>query len=300
MSTLGRVLRNRNVILLSALVLGLLWGKGVRWTEWATLPALALVMTLSTMGISLSEFRSPRTLLVPALGGLAMNYLLLAGFILGLSALLIHDEALRSGFVIIAAVPPAVAIIPFTGFLNGDSTFSLIGSIGGYLGALIITPLIVLGLLGTGSIEPLKLFMIMVELIIVPLILSRVLIWTRASTKIEPLKGAITNWSFFVVSYTIVGLNREIFLGHPLSMVPVALVALGSTFLLGLIIEKAGDLLRIEPKTLTSLILLGTLKNYGLAGGLALALFSTRTAVPATVSVIFMIVYIIWLGSKRR
>jgi len=59
-------------------------------------------------------------------------------------------------------------------------------------------------------------------------------------------------------------------------------------------------MLRIESETITSLVLLGTLKNYGLAGGLALALFSKRTAVPATVSVIFMIVYIIWLGFKRR
>ncbi len=140
----------------------------------------------------------------------------------------------------------------------------------------------------------------MVELIIVPLILSRILNWTGVSNKIEPLKGAITNWSFFVVAYTVVGLNRAVFLGNPFSLIPIALVALASTFLLGMVIEKVGDLLRTERKTLTSLILLGTLKNYGLAGGLALALFSTRTAVPATVSVIFMIVYIIWLGYKRR
>ena len=300
MSKLQRVLRNRNFILFSSLVLGILWGEGAQWTKSLTLPALALVMTLSTMGISISEFRSPRAVLVPALGGLGINYVLLGGCILGLSMLLVRDEPLRSGFVIITAVPPAVAIIPFTGFLNGNSTFSLIGSIGGYLGALIITPLIVLGLLGTGSIQPLKLLLIMVELIIVPLILSRVLIWTGVSTKIEPLKGAITNWSFFIVSYTIVGLNRDVFLGHPLSLVPLAVVAVVSTFLLGMVIEKVGDLLRVEPKTVTSLILLGTLKNYGLAGGLALALFSKQTAVPATVSVVFMIVYIIWLGAKRR
>jgi BASS family bile acid:Na+ symporter len=61
-----------------------------------------------------------------------------------------------------------------------------------------------------------------------------------------------------------------------------------------------GGLFSIDPKTLTSLILLGTLKNYGLAGGLALTLFSKQTAIPATVSVIFMIVYIIWLGFKRQ
>jgi BASS family bile acid:Na+ symporter len=300
MSKLQRVLRNRNFILFSSLLLGLLWGEGAQWTEGVTLPALALVMTLSTMGISVSEFRSPRALLVPALGGLAMNYVLLGGFILGLNILLVQDEALRSGFVIIAAVPPAVAVIPFTGFLNGNSAFSLIGSIGSYLGALIITPLIVLGLLGGGLIEPVKLLVIMVELIIAPLVLSRILVWTGLASRIEPFKGTITNWSFFVVSYTIVGLNRAVFLGRPLSLVPVALVALASTFLLGLIIEKVGELFRIDPKTLTSLILLGTLKNYGLAGGLALALFSKQTAVPATVSVIFMIVYIIWLGYKRH
>lgn len=64
--------------------------------------------------------------------------------------------------------------------------------------------------------------------------------------------------------------------------------------------EKLGGLFRIDPKTLTSLVLLGTLKNYGLAGGLALVLFSKRTAIPATVLVIFMIVYIVWLEFKRR
>ncbi len=78
------------------------------------------------------------------------------------------------------------------------------------------------------------------------------------------------------------------------------LVQFAILFFLGLVIEKLGGVFRIDPKTLTSLILLGTLKNYGLAGGLALALFNKWTAVPATVSVIFMIVYIIWLGFKRR
>jgi len=300
MHKVQRLLRNRNFILFAAVILGLLWEEGAQWTKSLTLPVLALVMTLSTMGISVSAFRSPRTLLGPALGGLALNYLLLGGFILGLTVLLISDEALRSGFTIIAAVPPAVAVIPFTGFLSGNSTFSLIGSIGGYLGALIITPLIVLGLLGSGSVEPLTLFTIMIELIIVPLILSRILVWTGMAIRIEPLRGTIINWSFFVVAFTIVGLNRAVFLETPLSLIPVALIALASTFFLGWIIEKVGALFRVDPKTLISLILLGTLKNYGLAGGLALALFSKRTAVPATVSVVFMIVYIIWLDLKRR
>ena len=42
--------------------------------------------------------------------------------------------------------------------------------------------------------------------------------------------------------------------------------------------------------------MLGTLKNAALAGGLALNLFNKQTAVPATVSSIFLIVYFIWLS----
>ena len=56
----------------------------------------------------------------------------------------------------------------------------------------------------------------------------------------------------------------------------------------------------MDSTTVTSLVLLGTIKNYGLAGGLALTLFSKDTAVPATVSTIFMTVYILWLGFKSK
>jgi BASS family bile acid:Na+ symporter len=294
-----RLLRNRNFILFSSLGLGLLWGGGAPWTKETTLPALALVMTLSTMGVSGSEFRSPRTVLLPALGGFAINYVLLGGFILGLNFLLINDEALRSGFILLAVVPPAVAVIPFTGFLGGNNTFSLIGAMGCYLGALVITPLMAVQFFGSAFIDPLKLLIILVELIIIPLILSRILRWTGIAARIEPFKGTITNWSFFVLTYTIVGLNRRIFLGQPLSLAPVVVIAIASTFFLGFAIEKVGTRLGGDPRTVTSLVLLGTLKNYGLAGGLALAIFSERTALPATVSVIFMIVYIAWLAYKR-
>jgi BASS family bile acid:Na+ symporter len=141
---------------------------------------------------------------------------------------------------------------------------------------------------------------VIVELIALPLLISRILLWTSMATRLEPIKGTITNWGFFIVMYTIIGLNREIFLQRPLTLVPVAVIALFSTFLLGAVIDRVGKLMRIDRSTLTSLVLLGTLKNYGIAGGLALALFSKKTAIPATVSSIFMIVYIIWLNFEKR
>jgi BASS family bile acid:Na+ symporter len=172
--------------------------------------------------------------------------------------------------------------------------------IGAYLGALVITPVLALLFLGSNFTDPLKLIFIMVELILLPLIFSRILVRTGWAFRLNPMKGPVTNWSFFVLSYTIVGLNRNMFLSQPLSLVPVALIAFGSTFFLGWIIERVGKALQSDPRKLTSLVLLGTLKNYGLAGGLALALFSKQSAVPATVSTVFMIVYVIWLELKKQ
>jgi bile acid:Na+ symporter, BASS family len=300
MKKILRILRNRDFLLISAIALGLAWGDGAKATEKAVLPVLALVMTLSVMGVPGSVFRSPKALIVPALAGLFLNYGLLGGLLLGLNYTLIRDETLRAGFVIMAAVPPAVAVIPFTFLLNGDSPFSLVATIGCYLGALVIMPLITLTLLGEGFADSRKLVMIMLELIFIPLVISRILRWSGAVKKLDSWKGTLTNWSFTLVTYTIVGLNRNLFLSQPFLIAPVAFIALASTFLLGFGIERVGRLLGVGREKRISLVLLGTHKNTGLAAGLALTLFSDKTALPATVSTIFMIVYLIWLSLKGR
>jgi len=294
------LLRNRNSLLVLSLVLGLLWGDAAQWIKGVILPIMMILMTVSTLGVTGSTFSSPRSLWTPALVGIGMNYAVLTTFILILNALLVGDKDLQIGFVIIALVPPAVAVVPFTLFLGGDNQFSLLGMIGAYLGALVIAPALAFLLLGSGIVSPSKLILIIIELILAPLVLSRILIRVGIDSRLGSVKGPITNWGFFLVSYAIVGLNRETILSHPLSLLPAALIAVASTFLLSWIIEKIGKYFRVEPKLLTSLALLGTLKNYGLAGGMALALFSETTSIPATVSSVFMIVYIIWLESKKR
>ena len=293
-------LRNRNFILSLAIAFGLLLGQGARWTEGLVLPALGFVMMLSTTSVTGSLFRSPRTLLAPLLSGVTMNYVVLGGLILLLSGLLSLDGPFRAGFVILAAVPPAVGVIPFTGFLDGDVEFSLIGCLACYLGAFVATPLIILNLLGLSAGFQVKLFVTMVELIIVPLALSRVLVHSGVASRIEPVIGSLINWSFFLVVYTVVGLNREVFLSRPSSLISAALITIATTFLLGYVIERGGQLLRLDPKKVVSVVLLGTSKNAGFAAGLALTLFSEQTAVPSTVQTIFMLSYVIFLDLKRR
>jgi BASS family bile acid:Na+ symporter len=300
MPKLKMILFNRNIIFLLALTSGLIVPYAAPVTRHLVLPALALAMALSMMDITGDLFLHPRALFFPALLGIIMSYIILGNIIIGISALVIRDEMLWTGFVLLAAAPPAVAVIPFSGFLRGNGPLSLIGTVAAYLGALVIIPLISFTLLGAAAFDPYKLLLIALELILLPLAVSRLLITRKWNKRIESSRGAITNWSFFVVLYTMIGLNRDIVLIHTTTLLPVVLVTVITMFILGFLIDWVCHLLQIPTETRTSLVLLGTLKNQGLAGGLALTLFGQEASLPAAVSTIVMIFYVIWLDFKKR
>jgi BASS family bile acid:Na+ symporter len=119
------------------------------------------------------------------------------------------------------------------------------------------------------------------------------------SASIATIKGTLIKWSFFLIVYTVVGLNQEMFLSQPMSLLPAALITLVTTFLLGTIIDKVGKSRRINNKRLISMVLLGTSKNAGFGAGLALSLFNRRTALPTTIQTIAMITYVIYLDYKK-
>ncbi len=300
MARLKLLLSNRNLIFLLALGLGLLFPQAVPAARHLVLPALALAMVLSTLDVGDDLFLRPRALLFPALMGILMSYVLHGNVIIGLSTLLIADEAIWTGFVLLAAVPPAIAVIPFSGFLRGNSHFSLLGTVGAYLGALAIMPLIAFTLLRSATFDPFRLILIILELVVLPLAVSRLLIRKGWKERIFPIRGPVTNWCFFLVLYALVGLNREMILGRTTVLFPIVAITFLSMFVLGLLIDWVSGLFHLPRDTRTSLVLLGTLKNQGVAGGLALTLFGQEAALPAAVSTMVMIVYIIWLDFKKR
>lgn len=295
-----RLLGNRNVIFGLAVGLGLALPQPARWTAPAMLPALALVMTLATIHVPNSYFRNPRAILAPSLAGVMMTYVVLGGVILTASTLVVRDPNLWIGFVLIAAVPPAVAVIPFTAILEGDISYTLSGTVASYLAALLVMPVMFIVLVGTAFADPYKLIRIMLLLIVLPLILSRLILYLGLAGRIEPFRGLLTDWGFFIVLYSMIGVNRDLIFSQPMMIAPVALVVLASTFGLGAVVEKAGVFLKKGPPRIVSLVLLGTLKNQGIAGGLAIALFEKEAALPSAVYSVFMIVYILWLDLRHQ
>jgi BASS family bile acid:Na+ symporter len=301
MAFVRRLPRNRNFILLLAITLGLSIGEPVASrTEPLILPLLALVMTLSAMNITSREFTSMREMPRTILLSIFLNYILMGSVILLLAWWLINDKDLWTGFVVLATVPPAVAVVPFSYILGGNTLFSLIGMTGAYLAALIIMPSVMAIFLGTGFFNPVKLLMILGELILIPIVLSRVLIFTGLSKRIGPWRGTIINWSFFVALFTIVGLNRQAFFSELDILLRIAAIAIIISFVLGHIIEFVAKALHVDNETNVSLVLMGSMKNYGLATGILLTLFGERAAIPASVCAVFGVLRIVWLGFYYR
>ena len=289
-----KLLRNRNVILILAITLGLAVGKNIAvWTQPLVLPALALVMT-SRDFTTLKTV--PRTILV----SLLLNYVVMGGVTLLMAWWLIDDPELWTGFVVIAAVPPAVAVVPFSYILGGNTLFSLVGMTGAYLAALGILPLAIILFLGVDFFNPVDLLLILAQLVLLPIVVSRILLYTGWAQRVNRWRGPITNWSFFTVLFTIVGLNRQAFFGEFTILFKIAVIAIVISFVLGEVIERLTRAWRIDRETGISLILMGSMKNYGLASGILLALFSERAAMPATICAVFGILRFMWLGFRYK
>jgi len=301
MAFIGRLFRNRNFILVLAIVLGLAIGEPVATrTEPLVLPLLALVMTLSAANITSRELSSLREMPRPILLSLLLNYVVMGGTILLLAWWLINDKDLWAGFVVLATIPPAVAVVPFSYVLGGNTLFSLIGMTGAYLAALVIMPSVMTLFLGVGFFDPVKLLIILGELILIPIVLSRILLFTKAMKYISPWRGTIVNWSFFITLFTIVGLNRQAFFGELDILIRIAVIAIATSFLLGYLIELGTKALHVDRETSISLMLMGSLKNYGLASGILLTLFGERAAIPSSICAVFGILRVVWLGFHYR
>jgi BASS family bile acid:Na+ symporter len=294
-----RLLNNRNFVFILSITFGLVLPQAAQWTKILMMPALALVMMLATINVPNDYFLNPRAIIKPSFAGILITYVILSGAILLLSALLINDKNLWIGFVLIAGVPPAVAVIPFTAILEGNVSSTLSGTVASYLAALLIMPLMFWIFIGAGFADPYKLVRIMLLLIVLPLVLSRMILYFNWQDRIAPIRGSLTNWGFFIVLYSIIGVNRDLIFSQPLTIIPIAGIAFATTFVLGWIIQKMGVLFNVDKENIVSLVLQGTLKNQGISGGLAIALFAKEAAVPSAVYSIFMILYIMWLDWRK-
>ena len=261
-------------------------------------PALTAILTIALLRFPRGFFQRHKPPLSGAVWGNVMNYLVMGNLIIIASYFLIREDGFWVGMVLVAAAPPATTIIPLGNILRIDKQSMFSGMVGAYLGALLIAPLIVHGSLNTRFIGEISLIVAIFMLILLPLFLSWLAVNEDWDKLIENYKGHITDGCFFVIFYALVSSTRYLVIHRPLDVVFMFVIAVVSTFLLGFIINLVGNYYGTAKEKISSLVFLGTMKNYGLAGVIALNFFHKQAALPALVFSVVMFIYTIWLKYK--
>ena len=269
------LLKNSSFVLVLSILFGLIWPGPAQYSEWLITPVLMIMMAFSLTDVNLSA-TAGQGCLKSSMLGLALNYGLLSGLILLLSYNL-QDEALRQGFIVMAAVPPAVAVLPMTRILNGDMRLSLYSEALSYLASLVLMPAIIYAFTRQTGISLAYLVQISLLLILLPALASRVL----RRIPLDPVLPI--NLGFFLVTYTVIGLNQGALWGDIGS---VSWISLARTLGIGLAVYMAARLAGQDRSHAISYTLLGSYKNLGLAAAVSLMLFGPEAGVPAAVWVL--------------
>lgn len=299
MRKLINIITNRNLILSLAIILGLSISVG-SWIKYLTIPALAIVMVVSLTQISYREFLSIKKIIKPSLYTIFFNYIIFGLVMLLLAWFLLDDNQLWIGFVILAAAPPGVAIAPFAYIIGADEKFSIIGMVGANIASLAIIPLAGLIFIGKNFADPLNLFIIFIELIIAPMLISQILLRYRLDRHILKWRGAIVNWGLFIVIFAVISLNRSIFFKDINTLLIISLISFVSIFGVWLAVNFLLKKLKFSEEIRKSLILAATVKNSGFAAATALALFGEKASLPGAILSIFLIIFLILISIKKK
>ncbi len=295
-----RYVKNRNLLLLTAFLSGLIWGDAAHLLKGLILPVLVLIMSLSTTHITFNELIQIKKYLKDILIITLIHYPFLSGLILLANHFWVNDPDLRAGFIVMAAIPSAIAVIPFTYLLKGEMAVSLIGSAWLYLFALIAAPLISFLFLDVATIDPLRLALTLLQLILLPFLLSRLFLRWKNYPRFQPHTGIFINAGFALILFIVIGMNRRVFFSHPDLLILLSAIAILRTFVSGHLIDLLSRGLKVDPKRRVSYVLFGSYKNLGLAAAISLMLFNERAAIPAAITTPFEFLLLIWFNYVRK
>ncbi len=270
----------------SGLVVGFATGGFPAYSKEISQVALVLGMTFSLTEISIAGI-SPRTELRRFLMPFAMSYVVLSGLILAF-AIMSPDPQIRNGWVLMAAVPPAIAVVPITSILKGDTRWSLISLALLYVLGLGLVPAITL--VFTNQAAPFEELVLQTVLLIgVPLVASRFL---RGWSRVADFRGSAVSISFFFLIVAIAGSTRAPLLAHPELIASLAVLSFARTFLLGGVVFTLTRALRVPWAERVAVTAFSSFKNLGLTVVLAFALFGSVATLPSIVSLVFEILWL--------
>jgi BASS family bile acid:Na+ symporter len=292
------ILQNRNVILISALIAAFLIPGGGQYLSDYTIYLLALVMSFSTTGIQFKMLVQIKSVSKFTLESFLLNYLLHGAIIL-LLAYFIADDASFLGFVVIAATPPGVAIIPFTYSFKGDLDYSFKGILGTYLLSIILTPLIISVFAKDASLNSEVLLFLIIKILVIPILVSRILLHKKIYPFVDKIRGKVVDYGFALIIYTAVSLNHDLLLSDFQTVLISSVILFAAIFVSGAILLILQGKNKFKQKNISRNLML-TIKGSGFAVATTLVLFEQKSAVPAAVMSVLVLLYLLSMNFILR
>jgi len=107
------------------------------------------------------------------------------------------------------------------------------------------------------------------------------------------IKGRATDYSFAIIIFTAVGMNRSIFYSNVNMLISASLVLIISMFVLGAIFYFIREKQSNKPEIVTSETLLLTIKSSGFAVVTSLELFGKAATIPVALLSIFVLLFVL-------
>lgn len=204
----------------------------------------------------------------------------------------LFEGDLRAGWILVAAVPSAVSVVPFTFLMKGDLEPTLVSTAVLYVSALAFTPLLTFLFLGE-AVEVMVLVTYVAVLLLLPMVISRPLRMLDIGPKD---RTAMINVAFFVLIVAVAGPNRDIFFNDWRLLSILLAAAVIRIFGVGLLWDRYLRRRKVERGRRVPEVLFSSHKNTGMAATLAIALIGPEAAVPATVCAVVDIAWLIFLS----
>ena len=284
------------LIILGTLTAGFLSG------SWSTVPGkfitnLALPLTmLMIFFIALTitpnqfqmAFKKPKAVLL----GLALNFGMMPLLTWGLTKLLIQDDLMATGIILVGVTPCAVNASVWTSLLEGDTSISLaINALTMLLAVVLIPPLMLLFTGSSININAASLFKQVVILLLLPL-LTGIGVRYFFDKQIQKILQLLPILSAIIATTMVFGISNSNLplLINKIDLLPSMLATTIIIFPLAFFISY-----KISKKTLgreacIATTYSGVMKNFSVAIGLALTSFSDQVGLPIILAAIPQII----------
>jgi len=289
-------LERNELVFFPAIILGLLLPQLSQLLSVYIIPLLVLAMSFSLIQMKFSRDDIASSL-PSSIKSFALNYAFLSVFLIAAAYLLIQEPDYFAGFVVLAAVPPAVAVIPFTYLLRGDAKTSLGGEVLCYFLSLIAAPLITLAFLGF-MVDIFEIIRILALVILLPLAISIVL--RMVPEGILSVRKSVVNLSLGIIIYAIIGLNQAAIFTDTAALIPVFSLLFIKTFVLGVLVFYLFKRFGVSLERNISYTLFSIYKNGGMASAITIVLISAAASLPAALQSIFTFSFLPFFGFLIR